>query len=439
MEKLERRLTINIPKTEVKTEVDKRLKVRGRTAKAPGFRQGKLPMKMLEAQFGAQIESEVIHERIIAAFDRAVQETGIDVAGRPSFSEVTDNAPDGMFAYSATFEVFPEVKINDLEDTEMEKVITSVSQEDVDNAIEIIRKRQTRFFERGQDSEYGDGGPDLTAQEGDRITIDFVGKIHGVEFEGGKANDFEFTLGERTMLPEFEEAAYGLAKDDVRVFNLTFPDTYHGRDVAGQTAEFSITVKRVQWPVLPPIDGEFARGLGIEDGNVQKMREEIEEKLNLEIKNRLAALNKRTAMDILVRQADFDLPKELLRIEMNVLMENTLKRLESENRSIEGISLPPEMFLSQAERRVCLGLIFADFIKDEQFKVSVDEVRSRAEELASTYEKPEMMLDYFMNQHERREELEAMVMEAKVVDWVFEKGRTTEKFMSMSELMALQI
>ena len=439
LEKLERRFILNLSKEDIQKEVDRRLKERARTAKAPGFRQGRLPRKMIEAQFGPQAENEVINEKIVAAFDRAVTESGIDVAGRPSFNEVTENVPDGMIAYSATFEVFPEVKIEGLEEVEMEKVVSSVSQEDVDNAIEIIRKRQTAFFERGQDGEYGDGGPDLSAREGDRITIDFVGKIHGVEFEGGKANDFEFTLGERTMLPEFEEAAYGLQKDDVKVFDLTFPENYHGRDVAGQRAEFTITVTKVQWPLLPPIDEDFARSLGIDDGDVQKMREEIAEKLSLEVKNRVAAINKKNVMDILVQKSEFDLPKELLRVEMNTLMENTLRRLESENRSIEGITLPPEMFLAQAQRRVCLGLLFAEFLKDEQFRATADEVRARAEEIASTYENPQMMIDYFLNQRERREEIEAMIMEDKVVKWVLEKGRTTEKALPLSELMAMQV
>ena len=437
LEKLERRLTISVSKDDIQKEVEKRLKARARSAKAPGFRQGKVPIKMIEAQFGATTENEVLNERVVTAFDRNIQEAGIDVVGQPSYRQITTDVPDGMVSYSATFEVLPEVKIMDLEEEEMEKVITSVSPEDVDRAIDIIRKRQVQFFERGQAGEYGDGGPDVSAQDGDRLTVDFVGTIHGVEFEGGKAENFEFTLGENTMLPEFEEAARGLKKDDVKVFSLAFPADYQGRDVAGQTAEFTLTVRQVAWPLIPEIDEEFAKSLGIDDGSVQKMREEIEEKLNLEVRSRLAAINKRYVMDVLVRKSDFDLPKALVQREMTQLMENALKDLAASNRLPQGVNnLPPDVFAHHAERRVRLALIFGDFLKDDQFRPSSEEVRARAAEIASTYENPDMMINYFMNERERRQELEAMVMEEKVVNWVFEKGKTTEKELPLSDLMA---
>lgn len=439
LEKLERRLTITLPLDEVEKEVGDRLKKQARVAKAPGFRQGKLPMKMVTAQYGPQIRSDVINERVIRSFNAAAKENDLNVAGYPRFEPKTEGVPEGSMAFSATFEVYPEVSVSNLGEIALEKAVVDVNDAEVDKTIYTLRKRQAHYHSKGEHSEHGDGDGDVSAQDGDRVTVDFVGRIDGVEFEGGKADDYAFVLGEGQMLPEFEEAVHGLKKGDSKVFNLTFPEEYHGRDVAGKTAEFTITVKNVEWTHLPEVNGEFAKSLGIEDGSVEKMRAEIEKNLKLEARNRLAAINKNRAMDALVKAIAFDVPKALMDHEIHQLMEATRKDLAARKLDIMDEPLPPEMFSDQAEKRVRLGLIFAEFIKDDQFKVSDDDVRARAEEIGATYENPKMIVDYYMNEASRRQELEALVVEDKIVDYVFNHAKTVEKDMSFAELMAQRI
>ena len=395
-------------------------------------------MKMVSAQFGPQIENDVINEKVFGAFNQAAKENDLSIAGYPKFEQKTEGVPEDMMAFNATFEVYPEVKLNNLEELELEKAVAEVTDAEVDKTIDVLRKRQAHYHVKGEKSDHGDGGADTSAQDGDRVTLDFVGRIDGVEFEGGKADDYQFTLGEGQMLPEFEEAACGLKKGETKTFNLAFPEDYHGKDVAGKTAEFTITVKNVEWAHLPEINADFAKSLGIEDGSVDKMRGEIEKNLKLEAKNRLAAINKNKVMDVLVKAADFDLPKAMLEKEVNQLMEATLKDFAARNLNIKDVPLPPEMFKDQAEKRVRLGLIFADFMKDDQFKVSEEVVRARAEEIGASYENPKMIVDYYMNEPSRRQELEALVMEDKVIDYVFNKVKTVEKAMPFSELMAQQ-
>ena len=440
LEKLERRLTITIPVDEVEKEIDQRLKIQAKSAKAAGFRKGKVPMNMVRAQYGHQIEGDVVREKIYRAFDQVAQEKDLSIAGYPKFKQKTDDVPEGAIAFHATFEVYPEVQLGDFGAIDLEKLSTEITGAEVDNTINMLRKRQAHYHAKGEQSDHGDGGADASAQDGDRITVDFIGKVDGVEFEGGKANDFPFTLGEGQMLPEFEYAALGMKKGESKTFPLDFPEDYHGDEVAGKTAEFTITVKNVEWAHLPDVNEDFARMLGVADGSVDKMRAEIEKNLKMETKSRLAALNKKRVMDALLGATTFDLPDSLLQQEMQQMMQAALKDLKDKGMPVRmDEPLPPEMFSEQAERRLRLGLIFAELIRDDKFSVSDDEVRARAEEIGSTYENPKMIVDYYMNEPNRRKELEALVMEDKVVDYVFDHAKTVEKAMSFSELMAQQI
>ncbi len=439
LEKLERRLTITISLDEVSKEVDERLKKQARNAKAPGFRPGKVPMKLVTSQYGPQIRADVVNDKVFRAFNEAARANDLSIAGYPKFEQKKDGVSEGEMAFYATFEVYPDVRLGNLGEIDLEKAIVDVTAIEVDRTIDILRKRQAHFHAKGEQGEHGDGGADTSAQDGDRVTLDFLGKIDGVEFQGGKAIDYVFTLGEDQMLPEFEDAALGMKKGETKVFNLTFPEDYHGDDVAGKTAEFTITIKEVEWAHMPEVDEAFAKQLGIEDGSVDKMRAEIEKNLNMESKSRLLAINKKRVMDALLKVSEFDLPKALLQEEMQRMMEATRKDLASQKINIGDEPLPLDMFADQAEKRVRLGLIFTDFIQDDQFKVTDDEVRARAEEIGSTYENPKMIVDYYMNEPSRRRDLEALIMEDKIVNHVFDKAKTVEKTMPFSELMAQRI
>jgi trigger factor len=275
LEKLERRVTLNVLMSDMDTEVEKRLKVRARTAKAPGFRPGKVPMKMVTAQYGAVVQGEVLNELVDRAFREVSAEHNLRVAGYPRIEPKGDESVDGAIVFQATFEVYPEVKIGDLAGVEIERSKSEVSDAEIDKTIDILRKQRVHFHTKGVHDAHGDGGPDTSAQNGDRVTVDFLGKIDGVEFAGGKADDYGFVLGEGRMLAEFEQAALGLKAGESKTFTMKFPDDYHGKDVAGKTAEFTITVKNVEWAHLPDIDANFAMSLGIADGDMQKMRDDI--------------------------------------------------------------------------------------------------------------------------------------------------------------------
>ncbi|HEY6772723.1 MAG TPA: trigger factor, partial [Oxalicibacterium sp.] len=323
LEKLERRITINVQVADVQAEVEKRLKVRARTAKAPGFRPGKVPMKMVAQQYGYQIENEVLNDKVGRAFSEATSENNLRVAGFPKIEPKTEAAAEGTIAFDATFEVYPEVKIGDLAQAEVEKVTTDVSEGEIDKTIDILRKQRVHYHVKGEQSAHGDGGSDLTAKNGDRVTIDFVGTIDGVEFQGGKADDYAFVLGEGRMLAEFENGTLGLKVGESRTFPLSFPADYHGADVAGKTAEFKVTLKQIEWAHMPEVDTEFAKSLGVPDGDLGKMREDIKSNLQREVGNRIKARVKDSVMDALIKNSELDVPKALVDQEVDRLMDQT--------------------------------------------------------------------------------------------------------------------
>ena len=259
-----------------------------------------------------------------AAFSKAVQDNGLQIAGAPRFEEKTgDDVAQDEVAFYAIFEVYPEVKIGDLGTIELEKAVAGVTDAEVDRTIDILRKRQAHFHVKGEDSEHGKGNGSVVAEDGDRVTIDFTGRIDGVEFEGGKAENFPFVLGEKQMLPEFEDAIRGMKTGETKVFPLTFPENYHGKDVAGKTSEFTVEVKKIEWAHLPEVNEEFAKALGVKDGSVEKLREDIKTNLQREVKNRLIAINKNRVMDALIKVSEFDIPQSLVKQEIGELTELT--------------------------------------------------------------------------------------------------------------------
>ena len=440
LDKLERRITFTIPKAEVQSEVDKRLKIRARNAKAPGFRPGKVPLKMVAAQYGYQTESEVLNEKVAGTFSDIASQNNLRVAGYPRFEpKIGDDISEETLAFNATFEIHPEVNLGDLSDVEVEKVAAAVTDAEVSNTIDILRKRQAHYHVKGEQGEHGDGGPDQTAQKGDRVTVDFIGRIDGVEFEGSKAEDYAFVLGEGRMLPEFETAALGMKAGESKNFPLSFPENYQGKDVAGKTSEFTIAMKQVEWAHLVEINEEFAKSMGIPDGDVNKMRQDIESNLLREVNNRLSAINKNKVMDALLKVAEFDVPKVMVEQEINQLVEMTRQDMVQRNMDPKDVNLPRELFTAQAERRVRLGMILGKIMKDNNLTATAEKLRAKAEDVAASYEQPEMVRDYYLNDRERRSELEALVIEESVIDFILGKAKVTEKAMPFDELMAKQV
>ena len=439
LEKLARRMTITLPLADVRAEVEKQLKIRARTVKAPGFRPGKVPMKMVAAQYGFQIENDVLNEKVGRAFAEAASENNLRVAGMPKIEAkqaAEGQADDGLISFDATFEVYPEVKIGDLAGAEVEKTTASIGDAEIDKTIDILRKQRVHYHAKGEHSEHGDGGGDLAAKDGDRVTVDFTGKIDGVEFPGGKAEDFPFVLGEGRMLPEFEAAARGLKVGESKEFDLSFPEDYHGKDVAGKTAQFTVTLKKVEWPHLPEVDAEFAKSLGIADGDLEKMRADIRRNLEREVNSRVKAKTKDSVMDALIKISELDVPQALVEQDIDRLVEMTNQDMAQRGMNVKDMQLPRELFTAQAERRVRLGLILAELVKANDLKATPEQVKAQVEEFAQAYEDPKQVIKYYFGDRSRLAEVEALVLEENVVNYVLGKSKVAEKAVAFDELMA---
>ncbi|MBR7792572.1 trigger factor [Undibacterium sp. FT147W] len=436
LDKLERRLTISFPIADVQSEVEKRLKVRARTAKAPGFRPGKVPMKMVAAQYGYQVETEVLNDKVGQAFAAAVGESNLRVAGYPNIEPKTgEGVAEGTLAFTATFEVYPEVVVGDLSAAEVEQVKSDVTDAEIDKTIDILRKQRVHFHVKGEQGAHGDGGAEQSAQNGDRVTVDFVGKIDGVEFAGGKAEGFAFVLGEGRMLPEFETATVGLKVGESKTFPLAFPEDYHGKDVAGKTAEFTITLTKLEWAHLPEVDAEFAKMLGVEDGDLVKMRTDIKENLEREVKGRVKAKTKESVMDALVKAVTFDVPTSLVAQDSERLAEMTRQDMAQRGMNVKDVPFPIEMFNVQAERRVRLGLILAELVKVNNLQATAEQIKAQVEDFAQSYEDPQQVVKYYYSDRNRLAEVEALVLEENVVNYVLGKSKVTEKTLPFDELM----
>ena len=436
LDKLERRLTISFPIADVKSEVEKRLKVRARTAKAPGFRPGKVPMKMVAAQYGYQVENEVLNDKVGQAFAAAANENNLRVAGYPNIEPSTaEGIAEGTLAFNATFEVYPEIVVGDLSGAEVEQVKSEVTDVEIDKTIDILRKQRVHFHVKGEEGAHGNGGADQSAQNGDRATVDFVGKIDGVEFPGGKAEGFAFVLGEGRMLPEFEAATIGLKAGESKTFPLAFPEDYHGKDVAGKTAEFTITLTKLEWAHLPEVDAEFAKMLGVEDGDLVKMRADIKENLEREVKGRVKAKTKESVMDALVKAVTFDVPKTLVAQDGERLAEMTRQDMAQRGMNVKDVPFPTELFAAQAERRVRLGLILAELVKANNLQATAEQIKAQVEDFAQSYEDPQQVVKYYYSDRNRLAEVEALVLEENVVNYVLGKAKVTDKVLPFDELM----
>ncbi|WP_186040650.1 trigger factor [Burkholderia gladioli] len=432
--KLERRVTISLPKEVVQKEIDARIQKLAKNVRMPGFRPGKVPLKMVAQQYAGQVEAEVLSDKIGQEFFEVSRTENLRVAGQPSFAPKAEAAADA-YAFDATFEVYPEVKIGDLATAEVERSTTSIGDAEIDRTLDILRKQRVHFHARGEGGEHGDGGAETAAQNGDRVTVDFVGKIDDVAFPGGTAEDFPFVLGEGRMLPEFETAALGLKVGEAREFDLTFPEDYHGKDVAGKTARFTVTMKKVEWPHLPEIDGEFAKTLGIEDGDTAKMRNEIKENLEREAKRRTQSLVKNQVMDAVLKISELDVPNALVEQDQQRLVE--MARQDLAQRGVPNAAnapIPVEMFKEQAERRVKLGLVIAELVKANGLEAKPEQIRAEVDEFAKSYEDPKEVVRWYYSNQQRLAEMEAFVVESNVVDFVLGKAKVTDKEVSFEAL-----
>jgi len=420
---LERRLTMAVPVAEIDKRVDERLKKIARTVRMAGFRPGKVPLKVVAQQYGPQVRSEVIGDAVEKAFTDAVQGQNLRVAGYPRI-EHKDSADTAKLEFSATFEVYPEIELGDLAAMRVERPILTVGDAEVDKTIEALRKQRKRYET-----------VDAPAAAGDRVTIDFAGTIDGQEFAGGKGEDVAFVLGEGRMLADFETGVTGMKAGEAKTIALKFPDDYHGKDVAGKTASFEITVKKVEQGRLPEVDAEFAKSLGVADGDIAKMRAEIRSNVEREVRQRLGARLKNQVLQALLDATKIDLPKSLVDMEVQRLVSVAAEDLKGRGLKIEDMPIGPQVFEEQARRRVALGLIMGECIRKHDLGAKPQQVRALVEEQAETYEQPGEVVKWFYSQPERLAEFEGLAVEQNVLDWVLKQAKVEEKTVAFDELM----
>ncbi len=429
LEKLERRITLSLPASLVGAEVETRLKKLARTVKADGFRPGKVPMSFVAQRYGSSVQYEVITDKLGEAFAKAAQEAELRVAGAPKLAQ-KDAAAEGEIAFDATFEVYPEIKLGDLAAVEIERISSEVTEEAVDRTVEILRKQRRSFAQRAAAD---------AAIDGDRVTIDFEGKIDGEPFQGGKAEGFQFIVGEGQMLEAFEKAVRGMKSGESKTFPLTFPEDYHGQDVAGKEADFLVTVKKIEAQHLPEVNDAFAKSLGIKEASVEGLRADVRKNLEREVKFRVLARNKAAAMDALAKAAELDLPKALVAEEAERLVADFRERLKSQGmKDADKMPMQAEMFTPQAERRVRLGLVVGELVRTENLKAKPEQLQAHIEELSQSYEKPAEVMRWYLSDRQRMQEVEAVVIENNVTEFVLGKAKVSDKALPFDELMAQQ-
>jgi trigger factor len=424
---LERRVNVAVPLAEIEGEVEKRLSRLAKTVKLPGFRPGHVPLKMVAQQYGPQLRSEVISDRVQASFNDAIREQNLQVAGYPRIEPAPRNDgaanPDAL-EFQATFEVYPEIKLGDLSGVTIEKPEVALTPADIDATLEKLRMQRATFEPVAR-----------AARTGDRVTVDFTGTLDGVEFAGGQARDFPITLGEGRMLPEFEAALPGTVAGDSKTFDLQFPADYHGKDVAGRNARFALTVKSVAETRLPAMDDAFAKEFGIASGKLADLRAEVEQNLTLEMKRRIETVVKEQVLRGLRSQADFAVPASLVDAEAMNMLQRTAQNLMQQGVKREDIRLTPDIFRAQAGERVALGLLMADLVREHGLAARPEQVRARVIESAQTYETPDAVVRWHYEKPERLAEFEAQAAEQNVVDWALSKMHVAGKPTSFDALM----
>ena len=426
MSGLERRLNASIPLQLVSSEMEARLKNLARTAEVPGFRPGKVPFKILEQKHGAQIQQEVLQDALRRSFAKEVQESQLKVVGYPTF-EVKTTEPDALWIeYSATFEVYPEVVLGNISAESMEQVVYTLSDADVDTTIATLRKQHATFEV-----------VDRAAQNGDRVHIDFSGLLEGRIFEGGEARNLAVLLGAGRLLPDFENAIIGMKAGETKSFDMTFPPDYQAEKVAGKSAAFTITLHKVEEQHLPEIDAKFAKLLGIADGDVNKLKTEVRDNLEREIKRRLMVRNKDSAMAALLKVTHLEIPKALLDAEAQSLMQQTMHDMKKRGMEMPKgeESLPLELFTERAQKRVKLSLILTELVDKYDLHAKPEQIKALVQDYAQSYDNPEEVVQWHYSDPTRLQDAENLVLEDNVVVWVTDAVKVTEKVMEFNELM----
>lgn len=421
---LERRLDLTVAIADLDQEIEQRLKRVGKNVKMPGFRPGRVPAAMIKQQYGDEARYEALNEALEKAFGEVAKAQQLRVAGHPSIEPKTTESKTHL-EFTAVFEVYPEIKLGDLSSVEIERPVLEVGEAEMDSTLAVLRKQRVRYEP-----------VDRAAAAGDRVTIDFLGKKDGVAFQGGEAKDYHFVLGEGAMLADFEAAVTGLKAGESKTFEMTFPADYGAKELAGQTVSFEVTVKEVREAILPEVDEEFAKSLGVADGDIAKMRAEIETNLKREVKKRLQGKLKDQVMEALLKTNTIDVPKALVEMEIDRLIQVARQDMEQRSgKKMKDFPMQREWFADQAKRRVSLGLILSEIVKVNELHAKADQVKAIVEEAAQSYEHPEEVVRWYYAQPQRLAEIEGVAIEDNVVAWALSSAKVVDKAVVFDELM----
>lgn len=418
---LERRVTITIPATEVETAVREELKRAARNVRVDGFRKGKVPAQIVEKRFGASIRQDVLNDLLPRHFFDLAFKEKVNLAGRPTFAiESYEDGKDVVF--TATFEVYPEVELKGLENIKVEKPVVEITEKDVDNMVDVLRKQQATWAESAE-----------TAKADDRVTIDFVGSVDGEEFEGGKASDFVLAMGQGRMIPGFEDGIMGKKAGEQFDINVKFPEEYHAENLKGKDAKFAITLKKVENQVLPELTDEFVTKFGPNTKTVADLRAEIQKNMERELKNALTSRVKQQVIDGLIAENALEVPTAAVDQEIEVLREQAAQRFGGNAQ--QAAQLPRELFEEQAKRRVQVGLLFSAVIKANELTADEERVKAMIADIASAYEQPAEVVEFYAKNAELTNNVRNVVLEEQAVDAVLAKAQVTEKKASFDEIM----
>lgn len=420
---LERRMTVHIPSQQVTDAVEKKLRDLSKSVRIDGFRPGKVPLKVVQQKFGGHVRQEVIGDVIESSYQEALIQENVRPAGMPSIESVDSEGKEEM-SFTAIFEVYPELEKLELEAIEIEKPLVEIRDSDFEDMLEKLRQQRKTWRE-----------VDAAAKSGHQVMVDFEGRIDGEIFEGGSGKDMPVELGAGQMLPEFEQGLEGIRAGEEKTVEVNFPDDYHGKDVAGKTAIFTLHATRVSEPQLPEVDEEFAKSFGVEDGNVDKMREDIRDNMEHEKEERLKMEIKNRALNGLLEHNEIIAPSALIAEEIKSLRRQAAQRMGQDPAAVDEKMLPDQMFEADAKRRVQLGLLVGEVIRQEEIELDQSRVDATIEEMATSYEKPEQVREYYRQNRQARSGVESMVLEDQVVNHILSKAKVTEKQVSFEDLM----
>ena len=420
---LERRLTITLPSDQVEEQVKKRLREVGKTARIDGFRKGKVPVSVIEKRYGQSVFAEVAQEQMQQNYIQAIIAEKVNPAGAPYFEPKNLKRGEDL-EFIATFEVFPEVEVKDIEAIEIERPVAEVTDADLDKMMETLQKQQATWAE-SEDA----------AAEGTRVNINFVGKVDGEEFEGGKAEDFNLEIGQGRMIPGFEDGIIGKKAGEEVTVNVTFPEEYHAENLKGKDAEFAITVNKVEVQELPELNDEFVVNFGITEGGVAALKEEVKNNMTRELNQALKSKVKEAVIQGLLAKNEFDVPKALIDQEVDNLRKQAMQRFGGQVNADNMPELPAELFEQQAKDRVRTGLLLSEFIKANEIKADEDRVKEIIETQASAYEDPTEVIEHYYGNEQLLGNIRNLATEDQAIDLILEKAKVEDKTASFDEIM----